>query len=229
MTDAGPDSKIVNSLEKSISHSRKLIDVAIISHPEIDHFNGFNYVLDHYRVGVFVINGRDRPPEIRQWAELMKKIKDQNIPLVTLGEGDSIRYGSNRIDFISPGPQFVASAELNDGALVEKIQTPDFRALFMADAGINVEEYLRGRYDLHADILKVGHHGSKYSSGIEFIRAVQPALAVIEVSARNTYGHPSAITLSRLSASTIPVLRTDKNGTITVWRVAGKIKVSTEN
>lgn len=224
MTDAGPDSSVVRSLEKVLGQGIRSIDLAIITHPELDHFNGFNYLIEKYSIGAFIINGRDHPGS-KQWAELMQKIRSKDIPLITLGEGDVIRSGDSRIDILSPNAQLVSSSELNDGGMVEKVRTPDFVALFTADIGFTVEKHLRSRYDLSADILKVGHHGSKYSSDLAFLRVVHPQLAVISVSARNTYGHPAPDTLSRLSAAHIPVVRTDQKGTITVRRENGALRI----
>jgi competence protein ComEC len=230
MTDAGPDSSVTKSLQRALPQASRSIDVAMVTHPELDHFNGFNYIVENYRIGVFIVNGRDHPGS-KQWAELLQKITAKNIPLVTLGAGDSIHYGVNRIDILSPNAQLAGSSELNDAGLVEKVYTPDFTALLTADIGTNVEDYLRGRYNsavLAADILKVGHHGSKYSSGLAFLHAAHPALAVISVGARNTYGHPTPETLGRLTATGIPVFRTDQRGTITVRRVGGELKIFAE-
>lgn len=223
MTDAGPDSSVARSLEKVLG-SGGYIDIAVITHPELDHFNGFNYLVGKYDIGAFVVNGRDHPGS-RQWAELLEKIAARRMPLVILGAGDSIRHGQSRIDIISPSAQLAGSGELNDTGLVQKVRTPDFSALLAADIGSNVETYLRNSYDLVADILKVGHHGSKYSSGTSFLRAIQPRLAVVSVGARNNYGHPTPEALTRLAAAGIPVLRTDQRGTITVRREGGELKV----
>jgi len=104
-------------------------------------------------------------------------------------------------------------------------------ALLTADTGTNIEEYLLAHYApavLVADILKVGHHGSKYSSGLDFLRAVHPVLAAIEVGAHNTYGHPSPQALTRLAAARIPIFRTDQRGSFTVRRAGGTLRVFAE-
>jgi beta-lactamase superfamily II metal-dependent hydrolase len=229
MTDAGPDSSVVGSLERSMKDGGRYIDIAIVTHPELDHFNGFDYMLARYEVGVFVINGRNHPGS-KQWVELLKKIAAKKIPLVTLGAGDVIRYGPNRIDVLSPNAQLIGSSELNDAGIVQKVRTSDFSVLLVADIGINVEEYLRGKYGsaLAADILKVGHHGSKYSSGAVFLKAVRPLIAAISVAARNTYGHPTPEALGRLAAVGAQVFRTDQMGTLTARRVDGELRIFSE-
>lgn len=232
MTDAGPAGKLLDSLEKVLPPNDHYIDVAIISHPELDHFNGYNYLLDNgYRFGVFIYNGRNRGPESPEWQDLIQKINEEaHIPFITLGAGDVIHVGESEIDFLMPISAFVQSAALNDTAFVELVKTAGFRTLLTADTGSSEEEYLLSQNaDVRADVLKVAHHGSRYSSGDAFLRAVNPRVAVIEVGAKNTYGHPSKEALARLASSTRAViLRTDKNGTVTVWSENGKLKIAKE-
>lgn len=228
LTDAGPAAAVVAALERAVPHGPRYIDLAVITHPETDHFSGFDHILDSYRVGAFIVNGRGRDPEVRAWAELLRKIDEKGIPLVVLGEGDGVRHGQSRIDILSPGPQLLASQELNDTGLVQKVRTPGFSALLVADIGFNIEEHLRARYDLSADILKVGHHGSRYSSGAAFLRAADPTLAMISSGERNTYGHPAPDALARLATAGAAIFRTDRHGNITVRQGEGELKVFAE-
>ena len=230
MTDAGPTDEVVGDLEKVLPSGDDYIDVAIISHPQLDHFNGYNFILDHYKIGAFIYNGRDDDPSVKEWPELKAKIKALGIPLITLGMGDKIISGKNEIDMLSPNADFDESAELNDTGFVELIKTPEFTTMLTADIGFNVEDWLVANYkNIHADVLKVPHHGSKYSSGDEFLKAVNPEVAVIEVGAKNVYGHPGSSTLARLASDTEAlVLRTDQNGTVEVYPEDGKLKVFRE-
>jgi beta-lactamase superfamily II metal-dependent hydrolase len=230
LTDAGPTAAVVESLERVLPHGQRYIDLAIITHPETDHFKGFNDVLDSYRVGAFITNGRGRESDVAAWKELLQKIGEKRVPLIVLGEGDGIRYKSNRVDILSPNPQLVGSSELNDAGLVQKVRTREFSALLTADIGFKIEEYLLARYDLSADILKAGHHGSKYSSGAAFLRAVGPSVVVVSAGARNSYGHPAPDALARLSAVGATTFRTDRSGNVTVRRAReeGELKVFVE-
>jgi competence protein ComEC len=225
MTDAGPTDAVLASLEKALPN-RHYIDLALITHPQTDHFNGYDFLLDHDDVGAFLYNGRD-DPGVAEWMDLKNKIAAKHIPLITLGEGDKIHIGGSEVDILSPNAAFAESAELNDTGLVEMVRTESFRALFTADTGFNIEDWLVANVpDLHADILKVGHHGSKYASGDAFLRAVDPSVAMIEVGAKNTYGQPGVATLARVASSTHAVVfRTDENGTVEVSRENGKLKV----
>jgi competence protein ComEC len=229
MTDAGPTDAVLGSLEKALP-GKRYIDLALITHPQTDHFNGYNFILDHYDVGAFLYNGRDDDPGVAEWVALKEKIKEKQIPFITLGAGDSVRYGNDEVDILSPDHEFDESAELNDTGLVEMIKTAHFRALFTADIGFNIEDWLTANIkDLRADILKVPHHGSKYSSGEAFLRAVDPSAAVIEVGAKNTYGQPGAATLARLASSTrAQVFRTDQNGNVEIYYEGGALKIERE-
>jgi competence protein ComEC len=231
MTDAGPDGKVRDSLEKVMPVGDRYVDIAIVSHPQLDHFNGYAYLLDvGYRFGVFIYNGRADDPGVKAWPELLQKIRSKNIPLLTLGKGDSIHSGENEIDLLSPDKDFAQSAELNDTAFVELVKTPSMKTLLTADTGFNVEELLLARgMDIRADVLKVGHHGSKYSSEDAFLRAVDPKIAVIEVGAKNVYGHPAKETLARIVSSTRAlILRTDRDGTVEIFSEGGKLKAIKE-
>ncbi|HUZ92605.1 MAG TPA: hypothetical protein VNG29_01230 [Candidatus Paceibacterota bacterium] len=230
MTDAGPDTSVLASLARVMPPGDRYIDVAIISHPQLDHFNGFNFILDHYAIGAFIVNGRDNTATAHQWSELLAKIKAHKIPLIVFGAGDRIRYGDDEIDILSPDGQFAQSAELADTGLVELVKTPEFQTLLAADIGSKVEEYLVAHgSDLRADVLKVGHHGSKTSSEVGFLAAVGAKVAVIEAGAHNMYSYPAKETLSRLAAAGANIFRTDQNGTVEISANGRALDVFSEN
>jgi len=226
LTDAGPDSRIAEELEKIPALADKYIDIAVITHPQLDHFGGFGYLLDRYRIGAFAYNGRSDSPGVQEWPDLVKKIEEKGIPLIRLGGGDEIKYSDSKIYFESPDSGLAQSAELNDTGLVEMIKSGDIRALLTADIDAKTENYLANHLSLQADILKVAHHGSKYSSSQAFLDSVKPKVAIIEVGARNNYGHPAPITIKKL-ANYASIFRTDKNGQIVVSANNGKLRIFT--
>ncbi len=231
ITDAGPDSAILRSLAAVVpgdGFGLPYLDMAIISHPERDHFGGYAALLDHYRVGVFIYNGRDAAEGDAGWTSLRAKIKEKGIPLVTVGKGDVIRHKDSEIDVVSPGTGFAQSAATNDAGIVELVKLPGLRALFTADTGMNVEAFMRTEHgDLRAEVLKIPHHGSQYASDAAFLRAVDPKVAVIEVGAKNAYGQPASSTLARIASSTrARILRTDRDGTVAVWAEGSAIHIA---
>ena len=214
LIDAGPDASVVRELGKVLPPEDRYIDLLLMTHPQLDHFGGFVDVLKNYQVGAFLGNGRRAT--IPTYGELMKIIRGENVPYITMAEGDKIHIGADEVDVLSPNPKDLASAELNDGCLITMVRAESHNAFYTCDAGSNIESELVQKYNLAlaADILKVGHHGSRFSSSAEFLAAVHPKLAVIEVGAHNRYGHPTREALSRLVAAGTKIFRTDQDGTM---------------
>ena len=123
--------------------------------------------------------------------------------------------GEAVVTVLAPSPLEWESKELNDTALVFLIQTPEYRALYTGDIGANVEARLVRDYNLKANVLKVGHHGSRFSSSDQFLAEVLPDIAVIEVG-KNSYGHPTPAALGRLSKWAQAIFRTDQNGLVKI-------------
>ncbi len=226
LTDAGPDSKIVRELDKILPLSEHYFDIALITHAQLDHFNGFNYLLKNYSVGTFITNGQTA--DLPEWKEFEKNAKEKNIPIITLAFGDKIRFGKNLFNILSPTVELLQSSETNDSCLVAQLKTSNFSVLFTCDIASLTEKYLIKNLSstLKSDIIKVSHHGSKYSSNNEFLDAVQPKIAIIEVGAKNSYGHPAKEALARLASSTIQkIFRTDQDGTIKITVTGDKLKI----
>jgi competence protein ComEC len=213
MIDAGPpQGRVTDKLDQVIGKTDGYIDLAVITHPELDHFGGYVEVIKRYRVGAFLMTGREK--DTAEWKSFAEQLRKSNIPIVLVREGDMIDYGKSHIDVLSPGSEFFDSAALNDTGVVMELKSAGIKALFTADTGQNIEDYLLPKYDLDADILKVGHHGSRFSSSEEFLKEVTPAVAVIQVGKKNTYGHPTPETLARLKAIGVRVYRNDLDGTV---------------
>ncbi len=212
LIDAGnPDGKALKALSEILPPQDRYIDILFMTHPQLDHFGGFIDVLKNYEVGVLVGNGRKGTTGV--YRALIDELNRKNAPYVTLREGDRITYEGDELDILSPSGANLLSGELNDTGLVALLKDKKFRALFTADIGFNVEKELTQKYDLSADILKVGHHGSRFSSGSEFLKAVSPKVAIIEVG-KNTYGHPTPAALARLKSAGAQILLTLQQGTM---------------
>lgn len=230
LTDAGPDGAVVRELERALAPGNRAIDIAVITHPQLDHFGGFIDVVRKFSVGAVLITGRaaDDAAIGSAWNELMEAVEERNIPLVRIGAGDTVRQGEYGLDVLGPDSVWLQSGELNDTGIVTRARFPGWRALLTADIGETAEDDLLRRADLRADVLKVGHHGSRFSTSDAFLKEVAPRAALISVGARNRYGHPTEETLARLSAVGAQVFRTDEDGAIRVSFHDGKLIVSTE-
>lgn len=122
------------------------------------------------------------------------------------------------LTFIGPSMPFIGGKNaINDNSVAFILQYKQFRMLFTGDAGVAAEQrFLDEGLDLHADVLKVGHHGSAYSSSPAFIAAVHPRYAVVSVGRHNLYGHPARSTIKTLEDAHTEIFRTDRDGATTV-------------
>src|SRR5262249_23763650 len=132
LTDAGPDAQVVSSLEK-VAGSRRYIDIAVITHPQRDHYHGFNFLAERYRFGSVLYNGNDAPADYEDWRQLKNALQSQGTLWVPVAAGDHIKTEGASIDIVSPDGALVQSAEPNDTGVVQYIKTPGFTALLTAD------------------------------------------------------------------------------------------------
>ncbi len=227
LIDGGPDKKILGNISSIFSYFDRRIDLVIMSHPQLDHFGGLMEIFKRYDVGAFIWSGEKTGAASFQ--ELEKTARQNKIPELFLAEGDKIKYQGNIFEILSPAKNSTSIKNINDDALVIKFTSQNNgKVLFTADIDDKVEKYLSQKYDLTADILKVAHHGSKYSSSLEFLKSVLPKISIIEVG-KNSYGHPTKAALARLSDIGSKIFRTDKNGIIKMVLDNNKVNVFTQN
>ncbi len=222
LIDGGPNGAVLDNLAEVLSPLDRRIDVLMMTHPQLDHFGGLIDVLNTYQVGVFVSSGRKA--DVEAYRELHDALMKNNVPYVQLVEGDALRIRESRFDILSPSLQESLSGELNDSSVVALLTTPEFKALYTGDIGENIEARLVRDYDIDVDVLKVGHHGSRFSSSEAFLKEVSPAVSVIEVG-KNTYGHPTKAALDRLLKYGSRIFRTDEQGLIKVVFENGELRV----
>lgn len=212
LIDGGPLTlDAVRALDTVLPGGVRTIDVVVLTHPQLDHYGGLLDVTKRYKVGAFITNGISNPEA--SFGELSRILSEQKISAVTFRAGDRVRYGSGVLCALAP-QETGSVADQNAVVLVFELLSKNTKMLFMSDASAETERAV-GEYAGKIDVLKVSHHGSKYSSGEEFIRTVSPKIAVIEVG-KNTYGHPAPQTLARFEAIGAKMFRTDTDGLITI-------------
>jgi competence protein ComEC len=224
LTDAGSDGGIVEDLQKiSSADIPSYIDLAVISSPQADDYTGYYYLLQHYRVGAFIYNGRADNTQTTEWQQLMASIATKQIPLITLTAGDRISYGDTaKIDILSPDASFSHSPDPSDTGLVQRITMPTLSVLLAADIGANTENALLGTAgsthpNLVADILKAPFPGLGTPAGDEFLQAVAPKIIVIEPGAKGEVSQPTKATLARLASSTNATITSPKHGSFLLY------------
>jgi competence protein ComEC len=200
------------------SRRRTHLAAAVLTHPHPDHFTGLASGLAAVRVGALWDTGEgEREGVSGPYAALMGGARARAVPILRPSDVCGARVvGGARIDVLAPCPAPVPDRGPNDNSFVMRIAYGARAMLFVGDAEREEEEDLlaRARDRLRADVLKVGHHGSRTSSSAAFLAAVAPSEAVVSVGSRNRFGHPHPVTLDALSASGARVWRTDHDGAI---------------
>jgi competence protein ComEC len=208
LIDTGPsESKLFTCLGREMPFWDRSIDLVFISHPQADHNGALKGLEERYKIGKII---------------------------QSVGKNDMYRYGDLYFDILQGSENEgrvlgKTSSEENEEAMVLFLRYQQFSALFTSDIGEKTELALLSYGVLKkTNILKVPHHGSKFSSSLPFLERLSPELAVISVGAKNTYGHPNGDTLIRLDQVKAKVLRTDLQGTAEVVFDSGDLKVTSE-
>ncbi len=224
LIDGGPDYNLMaEKISTVLPFWDKEIDMIILTHTDKDHMNGLLGVLEKYKVDNVIWNGlHGQNSKIDNW-ELMIS----NSKVHVLNSGSLIRIGSLTFDFLWPNnlPEEREVSDVNAYSLVSRMQYGSTSILFTGDMSINEEQKIM-KDNISADILKISHHGSKTGTSLNFLEAVNPSLAVIQVG-KNNYGHPDESIVKRLEKQNIQVLRNDLDGDIYTYSDGRKFRVVT--
>ena len=211
LIDAGPDSKVVNCLGRYMPAFDKKIELVIISHPQKDHYGGLSSVVKYYKISRIIINELDGKKTLP--LELKNIIIKNNIYSISAYYNDSINISNGRIVFYWPTRLFT-SADPNDLSMVFSLESSGFRLLYTGDITSKILSRLSRLSIGKFNVIKIPHHGSKYSLNKKFLQLADPDVAVISVSKNNSYGHPTHEVLDYLKAQNIKIKRTDLDGDI---------------
>lgn len=224
LVDGGPpNGAALRELGKLLPPHDRYLDLVVMTHPQEDHFGGLIELARRYDIGAFLWSGREGTTD--SYRELMQTLEDRGVRKIVVGAGDRITIGNGKIAVLAPTSELLSARDLNETSVVLKIVFEGVRALFTGDAGKEAETVLIRAHAGPVDILKVGHHGSRFSSSEQFLAALEPALAVIQVG-KNSYGHPTRDALERLLRIGATVFRTDERGTIEIHPVGGAVRIS---
>jgi competence protein ComEC len=209
---------------------RDALALAVLTHPHPDHFTGLLSGLTSTRVGALWDTGQgEREGVGGGYAALLAAFRARGIPIERppsiCGPHD---LGGVRLDVLAPCPESSADRGPNDNSIVLRLAFGERAMLLVGDAEREEEgDLLRlPREELRADVLKVGHHGSRTSSSPAFLAAVAPRVAVVSTGVRNRFGHPHASTIAALGAAGARVWRTDREGAVTVTTDGRSLEVT---
>jgi competence protein ComEC len=200
------------------------LDALILSHPHGDHAGGCAPVLRKLRVGEIADSGQTYGGHA--YHDCLDIAHADGVPVVNPRAGTVWQTNDGvTLYFIGPQLPFIGGRNaINDNSIAFTLAYKHFRMLFTGDAGSAAEQrFVDEGVDLHADVLKVGHHGSAYGSSPAFIAAVHPRYAIISVGRHNMFGHPAPLTIETLRGFGAHVYRTDTNGAVTITAIGSGI------
>lgn len=181
------------------------------THPHEDHIGSMDYIMNSFKVGNIYFP--KATATTKTFENLVNAVKNKGMQFTVPIPGETFNLGQAKCTILAPNNSIYE--DLNNYSVVVKVEFGNNSFLFTGDAeDISEKEMMAKGYNLKADVLKVGHHGSDSSTTREFLNAVNPKYAVISVGKGNDYGHPTVDTVQKLHAKGINIYRTDESGTI---------------
>ena len=206
--------------EKGVTH----LDFIVATHPDDDHVGGLAGALNYATVGVAL--SPVTSDDSSSFENFKKYLDKQGIDITVPTAGEQFSLGDSTIEIF--GPTEIVDSD-NNNSIVLKVIHGNNSLLFTGDAESKEEnDIINSDADSKSSVLKVGHHGSSYSTSEEWLNAVDPAIAIISCGADNEYGHPTDELLGRLKARDIQVFRTDLQGDITIHEQDEKLVCEAE-
>jgi len=204
------------------------LDVVALTHAHQDHLGGLTAVFENFRVGKLWIGREVSTAALTQLEDLAREKK---IPIEHEVRGKKFSWDGAEGEFLWPESSRgeTALSAKNDDSLVLRLRYGNQSLLLAGDAAKESERAILAENDaneLRADVLKIGHHGSKNSTMPEFLSAVQPRIGIISSGEGNPYGHPSPELLERLEKAGVLIYRTDFDGAVHVLTDGTRLKIS---
>ena len=207
------------------------IDVMIASHADSDHIGGLIDVLDMDDIPVQQVLYNGYPGNTTTWSDFVSAVSAEGLSLTTAQFPMEVTWGGTTAHILNP-ISGLSNPDQNDVSIVVLLDQGNIEYLFTGDISSTIEATVVARgTPIAAEVLKVPHHGSKYSTSADFLSSVQPDEAIISVG-DNPYGHPTIETLNRLLNAGANIWRTDELGTIIIssdgftYSVNGQFPVS---
>lgn len=191
------------------------LDAVVLTHAHSDHMGGMFAVLSNFRPRELWVGSN---PPTREYEALLLEAARLGIEVRRFHAGDALDYGGMGVRVLAPSAAYQPGATAkNDDSLVLRVAFRNTSALLEGDAEAASEAQMAALPAIHADLLKVGHHGSKTSTTAVFLKAVSPHYAVVSVGLHNLYHHPRFETLEHLEQARVQTYRTDLDGMTTFY------------
>ena len=211
------------------------IDLAVATHPHADHIAGLRRVIGKFAVNSLLDSGQTFDSD--EHDRLQRAVKARKVQFIAAKKNWRFDLDSGiRLEAFNPRGDGRWITDVREGGSVEnansvvlRLSYGNFAMLFTGDAEAETEAALvKENFPLRAQVLKIGHHGSRYATSDNFLSAVAPSTAIISCGTGNRYGHPSQPTLDRLKRANVQVHRTDLSGEITIVSDGNTFQVSSQ-
>lgn len=222
LIDAGNNEdgeKLVNYLKNDLNIEK--FNMVVGTHPHEDHIGGLDNVIDSFDIDTILMPNATSTS--KTFENVLDSIEKKDYKITVPKNNEVFNYNNINIKVLYTGTD---EKDLNNTSIVLKLTYQNNKFLFMGDATSKVEKKLLNE-DIKSDVLKIGHHGSEYSTTKNFLDKVNPQYAIIEVGKNNMYKHPKEITLDKLNKKNIKIYRTDIDGTIKVVSDGNNLKFET--
>lgn len=204
------------------------IDVLIASHADADHIGGCDEIMAAFPVKKVIENGQGK--DTAAYKDLVEAAKQRDYEILADDEYNLKLDPTADLDIFVPYDDYgELDEDTNENSIVAKLTYGQVSFLLTADCENRCEGALKDSEDLDADVYKVGHHGSRTSSGAAFLQEVTPSVAIISAGADNRYGHPHPEAIARIQGYTQNIFTTIDEGTIVVETNGDTLKVTNEN
>jgi competence protein ComEC len=222
-TGPGPGDRLLREMTRL---GVRRLELLVLSHPDLDHIGGAEAVLSGLPVGAVLDGGGIRGTAA--FAGVAGAASDRGVPWRIVRAGQRWRIGALSVSIHHPSGTEPEDTPPNDLSVIFTATWGDFDALFTGDASMEVERRILPQLG-PVELLKVGHHGSRTSTGPALLARVRPEWSVISVGRRNRFRHPAPEVVVRLEGTGGRILRTDRMGRITlVVRRDGSVQVDTQ-
>jgi competence protein ComEC len=190
----------------------KSLDLVVSTHPDADHLGGLIDVLENMRVKAILDSGKSHTTIV--YSDYLRLIKEKGIDFTIAKEGQILDLDKRvKVEVLNSGdPQ----EDLNEASIVLKLSMGTIDFLLTGDAGVAEETHMYQTYNVEAEILKAGHHGSNTSTSALFLDEVKPKIAILSYGLNNSYGHPHKEVVDRLQQWGTKIFSTAQSGTILV-------------
>ena len=188
----------------------KELKYVVGTHAHEDHIGGMDNIIKNFKIKNFYMP--DVETTTQTFVEVLDALEKKKVAFKTPKIGTKLKLGESEVEVLYVG---TSKEDLNDTSIVLKLTYKDVSFLFTGDATNNVEREILDK-DLESTVLKVGHHGSKYSSSASFLNKVRPKYAIISCGVNNDYGHPHDVVIKKLKRLNSTILQTNQLGTIVV-------------